>query len=267
MTDIYFEIDTFLNLDRRHFLVQKMYPILFIIFAYTNSEFLSSRLLLVGEPKKEADEDFWSNRYDFPDYNYEWIDLDERPKDNEGCLILPQECLTLIKKVVSTDSYERNLQLLINSGQLLYHSHRMFLDIMGSGTYNQTGYVDIYNTMLVSALEPLSNIATDSPKHCSECGNLVYSINKKIKDFTSKYLPSHLANDICNHSYKNRSKFLHEGYAMTPEYYTGSCFPQIDNHTGNSMVAAGSYVEYNLREYINYIYRNFVRDLLKDNII
>jgi hypothetical protein len=264
LTEIVFEIDAFSHLDREHFLLQKMYPILFIIYAYTNLEFMCSHAYMKREHKVDGD---GSIKDECLKYNYDWIDTDECPEDKNGYLMIPKECMKLIKAIISAEQYEQNLQLLINAGQLLYHSNRMYIDIRSSGKYNQTGYVDAFNTVLVSALEPLSNIGAALPKHCKECGNLVYSINKKIRDFISKYLPPHLVDDICNRSYKNRSKFLHEGYAMTSEYYTGSCFPLINARTGNSMLAAGSNLEFNLREYITYVFRNFERDLLKDEMV
>lgn len=59
-------------------------------------------------------------------------------------------------------------------------------DAFSSGEYNIPGYVDLINTTLVSSLEPVANLDADEPETCKECGQLKYSIRKKVKDLVSE---------------------------------------------------------------------------------
>ena len=57
--------------------------------------------------------------------------------------------------------------------------------------WNMPGYTDLINTLMISALEPLSNIYGVNPERCNECGNIRYSIRKKVRDLCNMYLPEY----------------------------------------------------------------------------
>ena len=42
--------------------------------------------------------------------------------------------------------------------------------------WNMPGYTDLINTLMISALEPLSNIYGVKPERCNECGNRVIKV-------------------------------------------------------------------------------------------
>ncbi|SGS34074.1 Uncharacterised protein [Staphylococcus aureus] len=118
--------------------------------------------------------------------------------------------------------------------------------------------LEIANTLYLSALEVVSSIGFESDR-CSECNQLKYSISKRVKDITNKYLNENVAKEIVK-SYSLRSKYLHEGVLNRSKSPTIQFIPLLDNSTksGGKEIFVASI--YNLREYTSYILRKFYRE-------
>ena len=130
--------------------------------------------------------------------------------------------------------------------------------------WNIPGYTDLINTLIISALEPLSNIFGVKSEKCSVCGSLKYSVRKKVRDLCNAYFPEQLAKEIYDKGYHNRSAFLHEGYPVTNEFYCGHCVPLINPVDGRSVLFPGAYIDLNLFEYVTFIFRKTTSDVLKE---
>ena len=252
-TELCFMVSAYSKLDLHHLLANKMAWITYLLSEYTHTLFSISHISYSAthELKKQK---FFSPK---SNYSYEWFDTDERPVNESQQVVLPDELMELINQVIERDTYNENLQLLLNSAQLFYWSLHMINNAFISGRAMQPGYLDIINSILISSLEPLSNIGAPKPEVCEFCGNIKYSIVKKVRDLTKKYLNEHISNDISKRAYRNRSAFLHSGVPMTYEHFSGSSFPPIDANRKNEM-AMYTHFEYNIKDYISYIFRKMV---------
>lgn len=118
--------------------------------------------------------------------------------------------------------------------------------------------LEIANTLYLSALEVVSSIGFQSDR-CSECNQIKYSISKRVKDITNKYLNDNVAKEVVK-SYSLRSKYLHEGVLIRSTSPTIQSIPLLDNSTQSGCKENFSASIYNLREYTSYILRRFYRE-------
>ena len=81
------------------------------------------------------------------------------------------------------------------------------------------------------------------------------------------YFPEHLAKEIYDKGYGERSTFLHEGNEITNEFYCGHCVPLINPVDGRSILLPTSHLNLNLFNFVTFIFRKFICELLKDNVI
>ena len=181
------------------------------------------------------------------------------PENEYGQIILPDELLELINQILESDTYNENLQLLLNSAQLFYWSLFMETEAVTNGKSIQPGYLDIINSILISSLEPLSNIGAPKAEVCEYCGATKYNVVSKLKDLTRRYLNEKISKDICKRAYQNRSAFLHTGIPITYEHYSGAVFPLIDAKVKNEMVKYAHF-EYNIKDYTSYVFRKMAAE-------
>ena len=163
--------DAYSAWDVEMFFPHKFASILSIIYEYTYVLFNIEQIQLCeGNLVVENSE--------FREYDNRWIDFDECPRSEENALILPCECLRLLSYVIDDKSYDENIELLLNSSNLLTTTQRLLQEIEFP---NSSYTADIINSMVCSSLEPLSQILDKSTERCSECGNMIFSITNKIK--------------------------------------------------------------------------------------
>ena len=69
-------------------------------------------------------------------------------------------------------------------------------------------HMEIATVLYLSALEVASSINITNPKNCSECGQPIYNIGRRVVDIVEKYLNVALGKEFKEY-YKKRSKYLH----------------------------------------------------------
>ncbi|MBT9778553.1 hypothetical protein GPL15_18805 [Clostridium sp. MCC353] len=258
VTEVIFSVQAFGRFDLNYVATQKINYLRYLLCVYTNFQFeLKNQYSIVKD--MEYIENEWAN------YDPDWVDyfFDETKNPVTGELI--PDFFDLFRIVLDHDSYGKTIRLILNAAQEAYCGKLMLDDILREAKYNIPGYVDMANTMLISVLEPLSNIGTEKAETCPVCGNLKYKIRKKVEDLCSDYLNEFLTKEISNIGYGQRSSFLHEGYAKTNEFYSGRCIPLLNPDAPNEILGAAPVVNINLFDYVTYIFRHKVHDLLVEN--
>lgn len=257
ITKIKFSVKAFGTFDLKYIMVQKINYLKHLLCVYTNFQFeFLNNYTIIGE--KKYIENSWNN------YDLKWIDyFFDESKGAQNAELIP-DFFDLFRVILDYDSYEKTMRLLLNSAQEMYCG-KLMLDIsIQNAKYGIPGYTDLTNTILVSALEPLANIGVKKAEHCPICGNLKYKIRGKVKDLCSQYFNEYLVKEIADIEYGKRSAFLHEGNATTNEFYSGQCIPLINPNTGNTMLGAFACVNLNLFDYVTYVFRQKVHELLAD---
>lgn len=235
--------------DLDKILPSKFLPIEAIFYEYTHCIFHIEKV-------KYAAGKFISENQVLPQYNYEWIDSDECPESSAGKVLLPNEFFNLIEYILNDKTYDDKIELLINSSNLLFTTAKLIDDIPCS--YSSIN-ADIVNSMACSTFEPLSLILDSNVERCESCGNMVFSITKKIKNMCSKYVSAEFGKYVSNVIYKHRSTFLHEGHPETTQTHNRISCPQIDPHTGSIMLSHGMVRELTL-DYSAYLFRRISHD-------
>ncbi len=256
ITSISFSLRAFGCFDLQYVATQKINYLKYLLCVYTNFQFDMIRNYKILDDI-QYDENSWSN------YDLHWVDYVFDGASPEAVELIP-DFFDVFRVVLDNDSYEKTMRLLLNSAQELYCGQIMLNDSLQDSKYNIPGYADMIDTILISALEPLSVIGAEKPETCPECGNLKYKIRKKVEDLCAKYVNEGLTKEISNIGYGKRSSFLHEGHAKTNEFYCGRCMPLIDPETPNMMLNAAVSPNRNLFDYITYIFRQMIHDLLQN---
>lgn len=253
---IAFNVQAFGDYDIKYVATQKINYLRILLSTYTNIPFEKPQIM-IAPGSRELPDINWSG------YDEEWIDYFFEPPGKEMATLIP-DFFTLFRKVIDNDEYGRNMRLVLNAAQDYFCSLLMRKRLIYDGNDNIPGIVDTINTMLISTLEPLSCINKDDPQVCPTCGNTVYKISAHIRALCEKYLGEHLAKEIVSKGYSNRSSFLHEGYTKTNEFFSGRFYPQIDPIRQNEMLWVVPVLETNTFDYVSYIFRKVIHDLLNN---
>lgn len=247
--------DAYSAWDVEMFFPHKFASILSIIYEYTYVLFNIEQIQLCeGNLVVENSE--------FREYDNRWIDFDECPRSEENALILPCECLRLLSYVIDDKSYDENIELLLNSSNLLTTTQRLLQEIEFP---NSSYTADIINSMVCSSLEPLSQILDKSTERCSECGNMIFSITNKIKKMCMQYFDASFAKYVCDVIYKTRSVFLHTGQPESTQRSSTPFCPQISVSSRTIMMPHGM-VRDVVFDYCSFLFRNIAHDYFAGKI-
>lgn len=241
--------EAYSNWDFERIFSSKYFLIEAIFYEFTHNIFRINKV-------KYVPESFVGDNQNFEGYNYEWIDSDECPVSSAGKLLLPKEFFNLIEYILDDKTFDENIELLLNSSNLLLATAKMMEDV--SWAYSSIN-ADIINSMACSTFEPLSFILDNSVERCTSCGNMIFSITAKIKNMCSKYVSVEFGKYVSNVIYKHRSSFLHSGYPETTQTHHRISCPQINPHTGSIMMPHGMVRELTL-DYSAYLFRKISRD-------
>lgn len=189
-------------------------------------------------------------------------------RDSDGSLLLPKSILDLIGKMIKEETNQTETDLasaaLLFAGglfneQFLWGQTRV-LGVQPVGDSLTRGFSPAATVALVRA-QYLSSIeiATQSlqpAERCSSCGQLKYSIRKRVGDFVEARLPA--LKDTFKKFYDDRSKFLHAGVLHDEQRMIGP-HGVPDMYRGNGLNAVNlgySHVELkNLREWTSRMLR------------
>lgn len=259
LTRVTFPVKAFGQYDLQYVVTQKINYLQHLLCAYTN--------IIFSLDKISCDEGIYNIRDNvWQEPNQNWITTDDQFINiDKQILSLSSDFFSVFRKVVDKSEYNREIRLLLNASQEIFCSKKMISNFFKAGSeWNIPGYTDLINTLIISALEPLSNIFGVKSEKCSVCGSLKYSVRKKVRDLCNAYFPEQLAKEIYDKGYHNRSAFLHEGYPVTNEFYCGHCVPLINPVDGRSVLFPGAYIDLNLFEYVTFIFRKTTSDVLKE---
>lgn len=259
--NIIFPVYAFGAFDLKYVVTQKINYLKHLLCAYTNTIFPCIRVTWY-EGTNEAKDNCWKEPDD------DWIDFDELFIDyGNNIIALSSDFFGIFRIIIDTFEYKRDIRLLLNSSQEIYCSKMMIQTLLkNGGEWNIPGYTELINTLMISALEPLSNVYGVKPETCKACGNKKYSIRKKVRDLCSTYLPEHIAKDVYEKGYGQRSAFLHEGNPISNEFYCGQCIPLINPVDGRSILYPVAYLTPNLFDYVAFVFRKLACKILEDNV-
>lgn len=258
LTKVIFPVYVFGVYDLKYIKTQKVNYLKYLLCAYTNIIFPCVKVLCT-----ESIYDTYDNDWQEP--NQDWVNIDDELIKNNKTISLPSEFFSVFRIIIDIFEYNREIRLLLNASQEIFCSKKMINTILqNEDNWNTLGFTDLTNTLMISALEPLSNIYGVKAERCNECGNLKYSIGKKIRDLCSTYLPEYIAKEICDKGYSRRSSFLHEGNLVTNEFYCGHCVPLINSVDGRSILLPATCLDLNLFDYVTFIFRKITSDILKE---
>lgn len=249
------EFKAYSSWDAEIFFPSKLLSICSILYAYTHNTFhiksskiAKNRLVVTNTPPVS--------------YNYQWIDSDECPTAEGQNIILPDECFKLIMYVMDDEVFIEDIELLLNSSNLLFTAQSMMEEV--SFPYASIK-ADIYNALACSSLEPLSLILDKNTEQCSLCGNKVFSISSKIKKMCSHYFDEGFAKHVSNVIYKNRSVFLHNGQPESTQRSNKVFCPQVNPTTGMIMYPGGR-LRYELFDWSTFLLRNIAHDYFSGSL-
>ncbi|OQA87730.1 MAG: hypothetical protein BWY28_01890 [bacterium ADurb.Bin236] len=116
---------------------------------------------------------------------------------------------------------------------------------------------ELATVLYISALEVASLVIATEQKNCTKCGQPIYAISKRVRDFVgiygSEYLPR-----IINDYYQKRSKIVHIGNIVSDVGYMGISMPQLDPNDDSGCKRVNSVSVSNLREYTGYCIRKAI---------
>lgn len=256
ITSITFSFEAFSGVDAEYIHTQKLNYLKHLLFAYTNIKFENIENYIINDNELKYEEKDWV------EFDRDWIDYYFDEHIGPQNTVLLYDFFDIFRIVLDNDTYNKEMRLVLNAAQELYCGKLMIDNILTNGEYNIPGYVDITNTIILSVLEPLSNIRAEKPEHCPSCGNLVYKIRKKVEVLCNTYLNDWLTKYISDIKYGQRSTFLHEGNALTNEFYSGRCIPLINPSKPNTLLPPTTTINFNMINYVSYIFRHVVRDIL-----
>lgn len=264
-TSLTFQMNALGEFDAKHIMYQKVNTLRHLLCVYTNQIYPIKKVELIA-----CDDSFYvENVWEEP--NEDWIDDDELYRVIEGtedeAVMLSKEFFDLFRISLDYEGYNRKLQLVLNSAQALYCARLLTKKERTDASLAIPGITDLINTEAVSALEPLACIDEFKIDKCKCCGNNIYSITKKIKKLCKKYLPEYLVKIICDDIYRERSKFLHEGSVYTYEVGIGNSMPVINPMDGRSIAFTVPIIHYNLQDYVGYVFRKKVKELLQGALL
>ena len=255
---ICFSMEAYSPWDVQQILGGKLSTILSIFYEYTNIIFSVEKIQIINNAVK------YNNNGSTLEYDYSWIDSDEPPKDANDYMLLPNECLKLIRYVIEDDYSDQNIALFIaSSRQLLCCANELKrIDINPLQT---AGTAEASISFLVSSFEPLSLILNKDFCKCSNCGASNFSIVKKVKQLFDRYFDDGIER-IVNAYYGIRSSYLHEGRVNSLLVPFHTCYPQIDPIEKNSMLKPYHNYDSFLLEASSYVFRNLARDYFSGNL-
>ena len=249
-----FNIAAYGDYDVNYLVQQKVNYLRLLLAVYTNKA-LDYPRIRIAKGARDIPDLFWSG------YDEEWIDSFYESTGDENAVLLP-DFFTLFWYVLNHDCYSENIRLVLNAAQDYFCAALMKKRLIEDGADRLPGIVDSINTMLISALEPLSCIGREKPQTCPTCGNKIYKISSHIRELCDEYLGETLAKQIVDIGYKNRSTFLHEGFAQTNEIYCGNSYPQLNPVTKREISWVAPKIEEEYFDFVSYIIRKKIRDVL-----
>ncbi|SQJ05962.1 Uncharacterised protein [Staphylococcus auricularis] len=225
----------------------------------TNLMFYLEEINVIENAKfKEKDEMTYNKKESYQDNS----DFIEGYSTNNKQIVISKEAIQFLKYIQKNDN--EDIRAFMRACHHFHSARKLDSDTFEVNSLHKKtntrldSNLEIANTLYLSALEVVSSIGFQSDR-CSECNQLKYSISKRVKDITNKYLNDNVAKEVVK-SYSLRSKYLHEGVLIRNTSPTIQSIPLLDNSTKSGCKENFPASIYNLREYTSYILRRFYRE-------
>lgn len=268
--------------DKRAFIAAKINHILGLFASFTNSVFLLDK-----ELEKEI------NTTDDKKVNISFNDDKEFLNgisivDEE--ILIPKHLIGLIDRVL-TSNLSRVDKICIESSVLFHSGRKIDAQILDTIKYGETEKTDensfqikieernpilteskkltllnseMSTVLYISALEIVATIKDYEKSRCNECGQLKYSISKRVFDFVKSNINEHIAKFI-KENYNARSSFVHSGKLLSNYSYSGNSLPQLDPNSSNGCLTRIQSPSINLREYTSFLIRKSLEENSSQN--
>lgn len=189
-------------------------------------------------------------------YDYSWMDHSDIPLTEDGKIIIPEECLSLIFNLFSDQIKDLDV-LLLNSARILLTGHQMESRME---YLNTPGITDVINSTAISSIEPLAYFINRQEGQCDKCGNKTFSIVSKIKALLTKYMNDSFATYYCKTYYSDRSKLFHQGHTKATYARYETSYPILDPSDPQKILMPSSVVDPCLFDWSSYIFRNMIHE-------
>ena len=239
--------------DVKQWVQMKIWTLRAILYEYTFQIFDLKAIVCAERPTLNK------NMGDAQDdaYDRNWVDCSDIPIADNGAIIVPQECLSLLSIVLKGDQHAADLDLLLNSARMLFTSQQIE---SGLQFPNEPGISDIINSTMISSIEPLASFIDRRVMRCDCCGNPRYSVVAKIRTLLSKYVSLDFAKYFTKQFYSMRSSLFHEGKMISNLTKSNACYPLIDPLNTKEMLIPTGIVLMNLKEYSSYVFRKMIHE-------
>lgn len=245
------------SLDIKKSLEFKLWTLQALLYEYTLQYFT------IKNSVKVCESEFYCEETKPIDYDYKWLDRSDYPSDENGNVIVPEECLVLISNLFA-DQIKGLDNLLYNSARVLLTAHQLET---GMDHLRVPGIIDVTNSTTISAIEPLAYFMNRQEGQCDKCGNKIFSVVAKIRELLTKYFDGHFAQYYCNTYYSGRSKLFHEGYMKSNYIKCDTSYPLLDPQNPTKILMPSVPVDPTLFDYASYVFRNIVHEYYDGTLI
>lgn len=261
-TLIHTKVEAFSPYDFNNLIMRKIEAIKAILAVYFRRICSLDEIKVIRSATEFSSIDITTYTFkDCHEYNIEWIDLDDIPVIDKEIYVAPREFLVLIDYIMRYSYFSEDIEAIINAS-FSYYSSIYLKKISENNKFDSKGCINISNTMIVGALEPLASIENVEVFRCKHCGKEEYFVLKKMRKLLERYFDSKLVKYIMEQYYEKRCKFVHEGKRDTEAYLLGASWPQIDEHNPTRMVLPASILDYNMLDWVGYVIRKRVKDFI-----
>lgn len=174
----------------------------------------------------------------------DWID--DYPIENDH-FILPEYAKQMFSDVVNGN---KNIDVLLKS---CHH----FCNALGL-SYKMI-QEDLIVSQIMSSIEVITEINSYQTEQCKECGQIRYSIRKRVLDLIENEMAVHMRKQFSDF-YEVRSKYLHAGIIRSTRAYSGVCLPQISDSSKSGCMQYPTKFELNLIEWVGWLLRKIMRE-------
>lgn len=108
-------------------------------------------------------------------------------------------------------------------------------------------YVEEAIVNYMSALEVIT-LDDKEPKHCDCCGQMKYSIARRVTDLANKAING--LGEFVKDYYGNRSKYVHTGSLLSSNNYTGRTIPLMSKSSKNGLIEQVSRIDHEMKKWV-----------------
>lgn len=208
-----------------------------------------------------------NSEMDTSTYN-EYVDhnwMDDTPIKYDK-LVMPKKAKDFLNNYLD-DRVSNQMDIYLSASRLFhtalkYYTFVYFYDRLPTLKFVQydASPEEIANTLFMSSLEVLSNLLEFEERSCSECGQKVFSIRKRVIELCDKYSDGFLPKRIIDTFYRDRSSYVHAGVMYSDMSYAGYLSPTISN-SGDIVSQIPLVNLVSLKESVAYVFRAVLNDL------